>query len=1175
MSLNKELNSEVDEGVTEKPPYAYTMLSENLGQDLTPTIEPETYKQIGPVGLETIKHLKPEPTQPSSWGETVGAFYRHNDPLFNYAKYTSNAFHTLSDLHEQNRADFDPMPLLPNYPPSMWRDLATASTKGEFYRKATSMEIDEQDMQTMDKARWYTNLTAGIAGSATNLFYVLGGGSIAGTTILKGGLQGLVEGAVTGIASEMATEGVLLGTQEKRELSESLWNIGIAGITGSVFGGLGGSIRAAKYPIYKKMIESQLNGETVKFGIEGNAITHFNVYDKSTGALQRKINLEGEQLLGYNSKGKYSAASPFLWFAGDVTQNPIIKVLRGKSPYAAKFINLWLENNMDVIGSAVHGSNSPISVQRKIERWNAYTAQGNQTVFDGYMEYLGNEPGMSIKNIMAKNFKPPAGFMSYEKWCEQLIYPIVTGIPDANPVVQKYSMKIANEQFGRVQQGLVDVKKLPPDLELSTAAGHVTRIPNVPKLEAYPVEAKKFLYDSYAETRQHVLDANSGLRNLEAEVKQLKESLQSVKSEKSRASIVKQLESKEAAHLKEKNRLDAWMESGAWKDIDIAMVVNGAKGLEFRAWKSDLDLKLTADTTYNRWVGLDEDDFAQQILGGASTSSGEGFLKEREVMIHDKKLYESGWMLADIRQNIAAMNSRGGRVIEIEKFFQENGIAMEGKTHTKALAHHISNDFMLEAEKLAAHYTELKIGKSGKELDKIIKKESKAQQALIENQRSVQATIADSYIRIARITPNKYKKLTRAAKLSNDWANGSQLGGLSTLMFSDIISPMFRNGLSWFAQGPGTFAANLIKGSGGDNIKLKEQAADLNLGNDFTRAMLAQKFSPMDPNINLPTTKFEQIVAKSPTAMGILSGATYLNDIGQKWGVTSTASHANRLMRRLIDGTISNNDAIWLRNIGLGDIAIAKDLIGYIDLHGEKMPMGAAYLNWNNWDKNLTDVGEIRKAQMARNHIQDAITKNVKSTSFSGVNPASYPSGLPINPIMSAIIPYMGWIFDAQAKYMIPMVQRFDPNRVIGFVAIASMNSLSDVLRDLAMGREPNLDSGVLLKKGILGSGFLGVAGDLFNRANTYGDIIPELKVDRYERKGIEAFVPLSNLFKTASQVTGMVLNNDYNRKELKDAINTLPLVRAITLRKAVDELINSWDISERKTRGNGSSGKD
>ena len=203
---------------------------------------------------------------------------------------------------------------------------------------------------------------------------------------------------------------------------------------------------------------------------------------------------------------------------------------------------------------------------------------------------------------------------------------------------------------------------------------------------------------------------------------------------------------------------------------------------------------------------------------------------------------------------------------------------------------------------------------------------------------------------------------------------------------------------------------------------------------------------------------------------------------------------------------------------------------------------------------------------MARNLMQDAIKKNVRSVSFSGANPASYPSGLPMNPIMSAIIPYMGWVFDAQANYMIPAVQRFDPNKVMGFMAIASMSALSEPLRAIAMGKEPNMDPGVLLKQALLGSGFLGFAGDLFNKINVAGNIFPDIKLDRYERKDISVFGPLAGLAKVAARTSGMVINRDYNKKDIKDLINSFPIVRALPLRYAVDQLVENTDLAERRT---------
>ena len=91
-----------------------------------------------------------------------------------------------------------------------------------------------------------------------------------------------------------------------------------------------------------------------------------------------------------------------------------------------------------------------------------------------------------------------------------------------------------------------------------------------------------------------------------------------------------------------------------------------------------------------------------------------------------------------------------------------------------------------------------------------------------------------------------------------------QLGALGTLIPSDMVAPLFRNGLSWFGEGPGAFLKNLVKGNRGDNKLLAEQAADLLLGCDLEKAYYAQAFQALDPNVDLSTSWIERTVAKTP-----------------------------------------------------------------------------------------------------------------------------------------------------------------------------------------------------------------------------------------------------------------------------------------------------------------------
>jgi len=174
---------------------------------------------------------------------------------------------------------------------------------------------------------------------------------------------------------------------------------------------------------------------------------------------------------------------------------------------------------------------------------------------------------------------------------------------------------------------------------------------------------------------------------------------------------------------------------------------------------------------------------------------------------------------------------------------------------------------------------------------------------------------------------------------------------------------------------------------------------------------------------------------------------------------------------------------------------------------------------------------------------------------------------------MSAILPYMGWIFSAQANYMIPLFQRVDPNKILGFFAMTAMSALSDPIREIAIGKEPDLDPGTLLKKGILGGGFTGLAGDIFNKANVVGNIFPDIKLDRYERKGLEIFGPITGLLNTGAKTAGMFANLEFNKKDLENALFALPLMRAIEFRYAVHQLIEQMNIPE--TRADAHAGKE
>ena len=164
----------------------------------------------------------------------------------------------------------------------------------------------------------------------------------------------------------------------------------------------------------------------------------------------------------------------------------------------------------------------------------------------------------------------------------------------------------------------------------------------------------------------------------------------------------------------------------------------------------------------------------------------------------------------------------------------------------------------------------------------------------------------------------------------------------------------------------------------------------------------------------------------------------------------------------------------------------------------------------------------------------------------------------------------MGWMFTATSNYLIPFLQRADANKVAGVSAMIAASYLVYPLREMAVGRDPDLDGWHLTKKAIVNSGVGGIILDILNRMNSAGHIFPELMTDRYEQKGIDIMAGMPwTVGKTVANIIGMARNNDWNQKELEGAIRLIPGAWAIEFRRLVKKALEGTGLPERSSRRN------
>lgn len=647
-----------------------------------------------------------------------------------------------------------------------------------------------------------------------------------------------------------------------------------------------------------------------------------------------------------------------------------------------------------------------------------------------------------------------------------------------------------------------------------------------------------------------------------------------IKLQKELDSLTESLK-KERGAISEKTKL---------KKIDEALVFKGRddnfylrksnKGtLKFRPIEEWDRIDQNATNTINNILGQSDEDIGNQILGSMrGGSSGTNPLAPRNLLVKDWRLYKNKLLVSDPRMNIKAYTNRTGKLIEMDTYLKNKG--WDGKSNrVDFLVDGIRKDYDLLNDKLDSKYARMKEGVTNDpKLKQIDIKEQKARLKLSKDLQSDINLCEDTYRRIAGAydMSNGSKGVIKASRFFANWGYATQLGALVLTALQDAVAHSYRGGpKSLINEGVLPFVKNSLKMKGADNLKFKTQCADLNLGLELETALRQQRFHSNN-DYDLPMTFVERQMSRAASAMGIVNLSAGWSDMCNRVAGTAATSRIIRDLKSFTDGTLSKGYEKQLAVLGLNDKDIAKKVTTLYDEFGEELS-GGYLANWQNWDKttkmSTSDAIEIREL------LQGAIRQEVYSTIFKGKNIASFPSGVNPNGLMNGFMMYMGYMFNASSNYTIPLLQRFDKNKVMGTAAMIAMATLNEPLRQMAIGEEPDLDPWTLFGKGVLNSGVGGMALDVLNKANTISQAFPSLITDKNKRmQGFENSISLlggmpGTVVNTALKLGGMTLTGEYNKADYKALSRLIPLAWAIEFRGALNSGIDSLDLPETRAK--------
>lgn len=1064
----------------------------------------------------------------------------------------NNALTGLETVRRTLMGDFDPSfdvfqpKYLSQVDPGDYSDISLSTSENDFYRRVARINQQKAARDTAHLGSGWAALAAGVADGITNPFYMI---PIAKGFRYAAGAKSFGSGAARAIPSlaggAAASESLLYSQQSTRTLPEVGINIAANTVLGAILGGTGNLLRTTNAKIYKDMFSSVAEGMDVKFRLsEKGEIEGLTIIDDSVGAMStREISLEGEGLHGFDGEGVISASAPLFWLTGKLARNPVVLGLTSKSAAVRKFTNDAYDHNFVLAKNILHGEYAQVSLQNKIDTGITDMMRMQFDVERSYYEYLGidasKEASIILQDVKSK-LANKEGRLTNSEYKSALYYAVVTGEQHADPHINSKA-KHLNDTYNK-----------PIDEELGTlgyiglgespygAVNHLSRMYDNRGIMADRTNKRAWLTEKYNQTNNDIVEFTRNLRDLK-ESKAPKERIET-----------------------EELRLQKEIDSGKF---DKKYLIEEGGKLRFRKiLESRAEIEAAADDTIDTILGMSEEQlYSRMVEAMGANGANRNMLKDRVLMISDAELIKAGFLLTDINKALSAKIIRARRLIELDKYFKSRG--WDGKSNQlDFLANDIRNDYRSMEAAIENKYENKIENASGDEKKKLEVKRGKSIIRLNKQLDRDVTNVASTYKRISGSYDRNQRAMIRTFRVLKQWAYSTQLGAALLPALQDAFSPIFRSGLKSYVEGGVLpFLLNTLKMSNG-NARFRQDARDLALGIETVIAYFGQRM-PQSLDYTLPMDFLESSTDIAARAMSIFNMSSIFTDTFQAVAATATQSRLIRDLRAWKGGTLTRAAQEQLQvlrlnpdeliKVGDKNVKLGESILQQYEQHGEELS-GGYLMNWHDWDHVET-----------KRLFQSFVKKEVKSVIFSGNNIASFPQGVNPNDIGSAFLTYMGYSFNATANFLLPFAQRPDFNKLQGLGAMTAMGMLIDPLRKIADGKDPELEPGVLIKKGVLNAGWGGILVDGFNRINATWDFVPSLQVDKFRDKNAGELLlgAPGSLAVDALKVAASTINGEFNEKDTKMAKGMTPLLNVIYLRQPFNAAIESLNLPKNRAQ--------
>lgn len=579
--------------------------------------------------------------------------------------------------------------------------------------------------------------------------------------------------------------------------------------------------------------------------------------------------------------------------------------------------------------------------------------------------------------------------------------------------------------------------------------------------------------------------------------------------------------------------------------------------LKFRdVYESDIDRVNYAKAALDSIMHTNPEDTIADIMGKVMGNSKENHLKSRTLMVPDKLLYENNFMTKNLMSkinNYALYVSRRTHIKNVFKDVTPNGgiepILEKLNAEYKSITEELGQLKYNNDQKLKSSNDAEEINKIKKQNKSIVKKLNNATKRF--NRSKLRMNMA--YERAMGLRKRENSEIV-AQGIIRALTAITNLHQVPITQIADLGSIGLQHGVWPFIRDtvyPAITSINgLIKTK--DSEAIREAAAHVHLGLQDVLNGHADKNISLEtqPYVNMgPWISGVEKIAHFSSNMDL---TTYVDNWLQRWSAATIQSNFMKNLDKYVKGTITQKEKDYLLHYGIDPEKWAERMVkAFKDSKGFKTKLGGYQSRFWQWQ----DLE-------AANEFSSAVFRGVQNTI---VQRGMFDSPFWADNLLGMLFhTFTGWGYASVNRYLIPLLQRPDSEKILGVLLSLGFGSMVSPLRRMERGEDAypdNMTDTQRFYEVIADSNVSSAMANTLSWANFLSQerLIGDLKNDKYKnRVGVAASSPVFSTANNLYKVISSLASDEINTKDLKQAAYMLPLSGTLYGRQISDIILNN-----------------